>query len=195
MLALALVGGCTNAVQDLAASNGDVEEHIAAQCHRWHERANRAAHPDPETIARHDQLERKAAELMQQGAIDAAAQDQIEAAALYDSQSALKDEADCWGELRFVEEQHGEMIHDLAQTANEMTTSAAAQPAALDPSIYTLRSQPPPPPQPNPMPLAIKAPASLPNADTVPQARELGAFVGTVPGGPNVYVVPPGAGP
>jgi len=80
-----------------------------------------------------------------------------------------------------------------AQYQSQSQTAPAFNP---DPSLYTLHTQPPPPPQANPLPFPDNSWGDTPRSNSLPpQSPELGAFVGTVPGGPNVYVVPPGAGP
>jgi hypothetical protein len=53
-------------------------------------------------------------------------------------------------------------------------------------------------PPPSPMPILDTSSDYLPHRQSnigIPEGPGYGAYVGTVPGGPNVYVIPPGAGP
>src|SRR5271170_4461953 len=100
-----LVAGCAvSAVNELAASSQKLEQDISGRCLDWHARAEKAAHPDAETIALHDRLAKKAADLQAaaasqqlhgaalQTAVGKIAQARIEADAVYDAQGNLKNE-------------------------------------------------------------------------------------------------------
>lgn len=206
LLEVFLASGCANPVADLVKSNRDLEEHKGAECRRWEERANNAANPDAATIALHSRLTSKIAEMNARAVslsgpgLDAAirkiAQAQIEADALFDANDKRKAAAECWEGLAMIRDMHGQMMRRLGQEADQMAAASRSQQqwTPVDSSIYTLHTQPPSPPSPVPVPDLALVPPARPNADTVPQSPELGAYVGTVPGGPNVYVIPPGAG-
>jgi len=91
-----LVAGCAvSAVNELAASSQKLEQDISGRCLGWHAWAEKAAHPDAETIALHDRLAKKAADLQTaavsqhgealQTAMGKVAQAQIEADAVYEA--------------------------------------------------------------------------------------------------------------
>ena len=147
-----LVAGCGgSAVSELAASSQKLEQDISGRCLGWHARAEKAAHPDAETIALHDRLAKKAADLQAaaasqqlhgealQTAAGKIAQAQIEADAVYDAQANLEVEADCWHELEMVKDTHRRMAQRLARDSNRADAPSGTPP---DPSLYVL---PPPP--------------------------------------------------
>ena len=88
------IAGCANHDTGLTQS-WKVEQDLTAQCRRWDAIAANAAYPDAATIARHDKLMQKVADLeatavnLQGAAREAAirniAQAHIEAAAEYDA--------------------------------------------------------------------------------------------------------------
>jgi hypothetical protein len=114
----------------------------------------KAAHPDTETIALHDRLAKKAADLQAaavsqqlhgaalQTAMGNVAQAQIEADAVYDAQANLKNEAECWHELEMVKDTHKQMNQRLADS-NLVDAPASPTWTARDPSLYVLRPPPP----------------------------------------------------
>src|SRR5277367_662338 len=150
-----LVAGCAgSAVSELAASSQKLEQDISGRCLGWHARAEKAAHPDAETIALHDRLAKKAADLQAaaasqqlhgealQTAAGKIAQAQIEADAVYDAQANLEVEADCWHELEMVKDTHKQMNQRLADSSNLVDTPASPAwtptpvPQLPRPSVY-----------------------------------------------------------
>jgi hypothetical protein len=184
------------------------EQSIAASCRAWEERAKKAAHPDAEMIAQHNQLLAKAAKFsdeaqahyndvaVRQAAIENEAQAQIEADAIYDWKHDLKVAADCWNDLKVAQDVHQQQREELAALAASLATEPPPPPSTYSPphSVYTLHTQPPPPPSAMPIPdlgsVYMPPPSSLPNSPALP-----GPYLGHVPGGPDVYGVPADASP
>jgi hypothetical protein len=132
-----------------------------ARCQNWDAIAENAAHPDAATIARHDRLAEKAAELQAaaavaqqlhgaalEAAIENIAQAQIEAKAVYDAPGKREIANRCWADLGLEREMQAGMIQKLATGAPQ--PPADGQPI-YDPdmSIFTPPAAPPgssPPP-------------------------------------------------
>jgi hypothetical protein len=167
------IAGCAD-LHDLTGSR-NTEENMAASCRNWDAMARAAAHPDAATIARHDQLAQKAAELKAAAAAQelhvaaleraaaAIAQAQIEADDVYDAQQKYRTAEQCWQGLGLVSQQHREMMRDLmngdAATPSRQTTpiftpgpvlsTPPSPPPAADAGITW---EPPAPLPPSPMP-------------------------------------------
>jgi hypothetical protein len=207
ILAISLVGAVAGCTAGPTGSATRLEQSIAANCRSWEERALKAAHPDAETIARHDQLiaqsRRYADEALakhndvaaRQAAIANQVQAEIYADAIYDWRYDLKAATDCWDELNFVEGVHREQRARLNQLAQQLEAQAQS-PSSSPPraSLYTLQTQPPLPPSPSPIPnlgsVYVPPQQTPPNPPAMP-----GPYLGRVPGGPDVYGVPAAAVP
>jgi len=201
-----IMSGCANPVQNLADSSRKLELDMAARCRAWDERAQKAANPDAETIAVHERLVKKAADLEAAvsarnlngdalvAALGPVAQAKIEANAVYDAQSKQKIAADCWRDLEMAENLHRDQRERLAQFGANLAAPARQPPPTSTPdfSIRTLDTQPSPPPSPTPSP--DLGAAYVPSTNRLPdQSAFPGPFIGHVPGGPDVYIVPPQA--
>jgi hypothetical protein len=137
-LGVAVIGiaGCTNHSHDDLTRSWKLEQQLTAQCRRWDAIAANAAHPDAATVARHDKLLQKAAELetaavnLQGAARDAAirniAQAHVEAAAEYDAAGQRRIADQCWEHLGIAREEHQEMARELMQSAAELQSSASS---------------------------------------------------------------------
>jgi hypothetical protein len=113
LLGTTTFAGCASSLLENSADR--TEKSIAMSCRAWEERARKAAYPDPETIARHDQLLAKAATFLTEAqaqyhnvaardtAIGSAAQSKIEADAIYDWRYDLKVAVDCWDGLKDIQ--------------------------------------------------------------------------------------------
>jgi hypothetical protein len=163
------VGGCgaLNPVQHLVESNRKSEESFAARCRDWEDQAARAAHPDAQLIAFHDQLQQKADAIQARvsaekglhgDALFAASaeivQAQMRADDVYDVKDKLQNAAECWQGLGMVRDVHADMMQRLSQFGNYRPPVAAIEP---QPRSYTLDTQPPPMPAP-----AVTAPSEAP---------------------------------
>jgi hypothetical protein len=153
------IGGCAD-LSDLTGSR-QAEENIAARCRNWDAMARAAAYPDAATIARHDQLAEKAADLeaaavaqqLHGAALETAAeviaQAKIEADDVYDAHRKYQVAQQCWENLGLVEQQHGEMRQHLnAATDSSPPTFVPSPRFESDPSLF----QPPSPPPASPPP-------------------------------------------
>jgi hypothetical protein len=112
---MVVLAGCGISPRDQVVRNDAANQRLAATCRARDERVEKAAHPDAEMIARHDQQEKKASDLIDaaaaqhlQGAalsaaLGAAAQAQIEADAIYDVSAERTIAARCWRELSLVQ--------------------------------------------------------------------------------------------
>jgi len=130
------IAGCANHSHDDLTRSWRLEQQLTAQCRRWDAIAANAAHPDAATVARHDKLLQKAAELetaavnLQGAARDAAirkiAQAHVEAAAEYDAAGQRRIADQCWEHLGIAREEHQEMARELMQSAAELQSSASS---------------------------------------------------------------------
>jgi uncharacterized protein YceK len=192
--AVCALSGCVSPVQSLAISNQKSEQGAAATCKAWEQRAWNAAHPDPQMVKSHDELLAQAAAYRseaeaqhstaaeRQAAIDNEVQAEANAAAIYDAQGDLKIAADCWRNLGDLQEIHSAMWQELEQSAD---APAPTLPPVSDPGVAVVA---PPPPS----PLPDLGSNDVPSNPPIPPGP--GAYVGHVPGGPYVYVIPPGVG-
>jgi hypothetical protein len=131
-LGIAALGfaGCANHSHDDLTRSWRLEQQLTAQCRRWDAIAANAAHPDAATVARHDKLLQKAAELesaainLQGEARDAAirkiAQAHVEAVAEYDVAGQRRIADQCWQDLGVTREEHQEMAHEFMQGPAEL---------------------------------------------------------------------------
>ena len=125
----------------------------------WDAIAENAAHPDAFTIARHDRLAQKAADLQAVAlaqqlrgaaleAVENIAQAKIEADAIYDAPGKREIANQCWADLGLEREMRAGMIRDLAATAPR--APATGPPVSHpDMSVFTPPAAPPgssPPP-------------------------------------------------
>lgn len=158
---------CTSELHESAIkaeqSASKTEQSIAARCRAWEDRARKAARPDADMIAQHEQLLAKAAKfsaeaqahyndtVVRQRAIENQAQAQVEADAIYDWKEDLKLASDCWDQLKFFERQQRDILATVGATpaAQEPVPSPLSTFMPPD-SSYTLQAQPPPP---SPMPV------------------------------------------
>jgi hypothetical protein len=152
--AMFLLAGCVNPLDPIGARKAETS--IAASCQMWDEMAMEAASPNPQTIARHDAMLRKAAALDAQNNIGDAAQAKIEADDLYDWQRKHAVAVQCWKELGEFHEDNESALARIAADAARMRSAslppiphsiyqapaAPEVPSAPLPSTY----QPPPPP-------------------------------------------------
>lgn len=196
---------CCSLPSDVSALKA--EQSLTASCQAWEERAKKAAHPDAAMIAQHDALLAKAKKYaddaqahyndtaLRDAAIGNQAQAKIEAAAIYDWKYDLETAAQCWGDLKVEQAMHQEQRERLSALADSLAAQQPAPTYIPPASLYTLQTQPPAQPSPTPIPglgSAYVPPPPPPPLLTGPGAP---AYVGQVPGGPQVYVVPNSAIP
>jgi len=191
---------CCSLPSDVSALKA--EQSLTASCQAWQERAKKAAHPDAAMIAQHDALLAKARKFeddaeahyndtaLRDAAIGNEAQAKIEAAAIYDWKYDLETAAQCWNDLKVEQAMHQEQRERLSALADSLAAQQPAPTYMPPASLYTLQTRPPAPPSPMPIPdlgsAYVPPPAPTPSL-TGPGAP---AYVGRVPGGPEVYVVP-----
>jgi hypothetical protein len=155
------VAGCGRSV---AEQSRKVEQDYAASCRRWEADAEKAAHPDATTIAWHDRLTQKAADLkaaagaqhLHGGALDAAikniAQVQIDADAVFDAPGKQRVANQCWAMLGVVRETHYEMRQRMLRATDEIDGQQRSAPALMpSPSTDAPVNQMPAVPAPNPV--------------------------------------------
>src|ERR1700693_1690889 len=153
------IAGCVNHNHADLTRSWKVEQDLTAQCHRWNAIAANSAHPDAATVARHDKLMQKAAELQttavnlqgaaREAAISNIAQAHVEAAAEYDATGQRLIANQCWENLGVARQEHQEMARELMQGAAELQSSISPSDASYR-ALPTV-SAPPAPPQPTPM--------------------------------------------
>ena len=145
-------------LSDLTGSR-QAENNIAASCRNWDAMARAAAHPDAATIALHDRLAQKAADLeatavaqqLSGAALEHAAQGiaqaQIEADDVYDAKGKYRIASQCWQSLGLVEQQHREMMQDLTNAASSPQSAPGKQTTPIfhpDMSVFTTPTTPGP---------------------------------------------------
>jgi hypothetical protein len=154
------VAGCGLSV---AEQSGKVEQDLAASCRRWDVDAEKAAHPDAATIARHERLAQRVADLtagagaqdLHGAALDAAikniAQAQIDADAVFDAPGKQQIANQCWAQLGVVRETHYEMRQRMLRAADEIDAQQRSTPAPLPIPSTDAPINLVPPPAPNPV--------------------------------------------
>ena len=152
------IAGCTTRDHAELTRSWQVEQGLTAQCRRWDAIAANAADPDAATIARHDKLMQKAADLeaaavklqgpAREAAIRNIAQAHVEAAAEYDAAGQRRIADQCWENLGVARQEHEEMAREVVQGAAELQSSISPSDASYR-RLSTV-SAPPAPPQPTP---------------------------------------------
>jgi hypothetical protein len=122
-------------VQAAVSTAHEAERSIGASCRAWEKQAIEAANPNPEMIARHDELMAKAkkfdAEALakysdvsaRQAAIENEVQAKMDADAIYDWRYDLKAARDCWRGLDIVQDIHQEQEARLNQLAQQLANA------------------------------------------------------------------------
>jgi len=116
-------------------SAAKTEQSITASCVAWEDRAKKAAHPDAEMIARHDQLMAKAAAIAAEAAkyddpsarhaaIEREVEAKMEAESIYDWRHHLEVAANCWKYLALAQEDHREQQDRLARLADQLAAQS-----------------------------------------------------------------------
>jgi hypothetical protein len=182
-----------------AESSRQTEQSIAASCRRWDDYAQKAANPDAPTIAAHDRLIRKAADLQaaaaaqnlrgveRDTAIGEIAQIRVEADALYDARGKKQIADQCWAGLGVVRDMHYEMRQREMRAGHQidMPQPAAAAPGIQAPASYQV-PMPPAPPSPTPLSglgSAYTPPSISPPPRFIPYEAVAPAMPGIAPDG------------
>jgi hypothetical protein len=152
-LALVLTG-C--ALSQLSEDFQKADQAGVARCRNWEAMAENAANPDAATIARHDRLAQKAADLEAaaaaqqlrgaalETAAEAIAQAHIEADAVYDAPGKRQIANQCWADLGLERETGAGMIRDLAASGAGPQAPASGPPISRpDASVFTPPAAPP----------------------------------------------------
>jgi hypothetical protein len=170
LFAVLALGNCV----PIGNSAAKTEQSITASCVAWEDRAKKAAHPDAEMIARHDQLMAKAAAIAAEAgkyddpsarhaAIEREVEAKMEAESIYDWRHDLEVAANCWKYLALAQEDHREQQERLARLAEQL--AAQSPPSTPSHSSYSPKSPNQLAASPAPM---ILSPAVSPSPQRVP---------------------------
>lgn len=154
---LVILADCGTPASNQSPQNYAFDQRLVATCHAWDERAEQAAHPDADTVARHDQLENKADDLIaaeaahphegqaRDAVLGAIAQARIVADDVYDAGGKRDIAASCWRELGLVQEMRAETRQRNSQARDEIDFQLPVRaPYVPAPTVSNMGSSPSP---------------------------------------------------